>query len=165
VTASAPAERGALLGESAGGGGAGRDGSESHIGDRWPSHTHVPPFPRGATPTEAVRIGAADVLISSSEIAHSPSDGIRVEVATDVRVENSNIRYNGGFGLRNVAADAVDARHNWWGDPVGPDGPQGDGVSGAVEYEPFRTEPVVVLGGSANEGRLIAARAKSGRPG
>jgi hypothetical protein len=115
--------------------------------DRWPSYTHVPPFPRGAAPTEAVRIGAADVLISSSEISHSPSDGIRVEVATDVRVQNSNIRYNAGVGLRNVAAEAVDARDNWWGDPAGPDGPLGDGVLGAVEYEPFRTSPVVVLGG------------------
>jgi hypothetical protein len=97
-------------------------------------------------PTEAVRIAAADVLISNSEIAHSSSDGILVEVAAGVRVRDGNIRYNSGVGLRNVATEAVDARENWWGDPAGPEGPHGDGVAGAVGYEPFRTEPVV-LGG------------------
>jgi hypothetical protein len=115
--------------------------------DPWPdTFDPVPPFPRGATPTEALRIGAADVLVSGSEISHSTSDGVRVDVAAGVRVRDSNVRFNGGVGLRNVAAEVVDARDNWWGDPAGPEGPQGNGVSGAVEYEPVRTEPVV-LGG------------------
>jgi hypothetical protein len=115
--------------------------------DPWPeSSLPLPPFSRGETPTEALRIAAADVLISNSEISHSPSDGIRVEVAAGVRVRDSNVRFNGDVGLRNVAPEVVDARDNWWGDPAGPEGPQGNGVSGAVEYEPVRTEPVVLDG-------------------
>jgi hypothetical protein len=113
--------------------------------DPWPdTFDPVPPFPRGATPTEALRIAAADVLVSESEIAHSPSDGIRVEVASGVRVRDSNIRFNGGVGLRNVAAEVVDARDNWWGDPDGPLGTEGDGVHGAVDFEPYRTAPMTL---------------------
>jgi hypothetical protein len=129
--------------------------------DPWPdTFDPVPPFGPGATPTQALRIAAADVLVSNSEISHSPSDGIRVEVAAGVRVRDSNIRFNGGVGLRNVAAEAVDARDNWWGDPAGPAGPQGNGVAGAVGYEPVRTEPVVLGGPVAGSITLTPSTAQ-----
>jgi hypothetical protein len=129
--------------------------------DPWPdTFDPVPPFGPGATPTEALRIAAADVLISNSEISHSPSDGIRVEVAAGVRVRDSNMRFNGGVGLRNVAAEVVDARDNWWGDPAGPEGPQGNGVAGAVGYEPVRTEPVVLGGPVAGSITLTPSTAQ-----
>jgi hypothetical protein len=116
------------------------------VRDPWPDRFNppVPPFPSGATPTEALRIAAPDVLISNSEVSQSPSDGIRVEVTDGVRIRNSNIEHNIGVGIRNVAADPVDARDNWWGDPDGPLGTEGDGVDGAVAFEPYRTTPMAL---------------------
>jgi hypothetical protein len=115
--------------------------------DPWPdTFDPVPLFPRDATPTQALRIAAADVLVSGSEISHSPSDGIRVEVAEGVRIRDSNIEHNVGVGLRNVAAETVDARDNWWGDPEGPVSTERDRVDGAVNFEPYRTAPVVLDG-------------------
>jgi hypothetical protein len=112
----------------------------------WPSNTvtPVPPFGPRTTPTEALRIGAADVLISNSEVSQSPSDGVRVEVTDGVRIRDSNIEHNVGVGIRNVAVDPVDARDNWWGDPHGPLGTEGDGVHGAVAFEPYRTAPMAL---------------------
>jgi hypothetical protein len=114
--------------------------------DPWPDTFDPvpPPFPRGATPTEALRIAAADVVVEWCQVAHSPSDGIRVEVADGVRIRDCNIENNAGVGIRNVAAEPVDARDNWWGDPEGPEGAEGDGVHGGVTFEPYRTTPVAL---------------------
>lgn len=60
-------------------------------------------------------------------------------VADGVRVNDCNI--HGNAGLRNLAAATMDTRNNWWGDPQGPHGPDGDGVAGNVEFVPFRTQP------------------------
>lgn len=110
----------------------------------WPADPFLSRFSPGETPTEALRIGAANVSVSGSEISHSPSDGVRVEVAAGVRLWDSNIEHNVGVGLRNVAAELVDARDNWWGDPEGPLGAEGDGVEGGVDFEPFRTTPMTL---------------------
>jgi hypothetical protein len=110
--------------------------------DPWPSHTHLSRFSSGVTPTEAVRIAAPDVMVEWCQVAHSPSDGIRVEVPTRVRIRDCNLEHNAGVGIRNVAADPVDARDNWWSDAGGPHGGEGDGVAGAVDFEPFRTAMV-----------------------
>jgi hypothetical protein len=67
---------------------------------------------------------------------------VRVEVSDGVRINDCNIHGNAGVGLRNLAAAPVDARNNWWGDPLGPDGPDGDGIAGNIEFQPFRVQPV-----------------------
>jgi hypothetical protein len=90
----------------------------------------------------ALTIAAPEIEVTLSEITGSTADGLRVEVATDVRVSQCNIHGNAGVGIRNVSAEAVDARDNWWGDAQGPFGPQGDGLAGNVEFEPHRAEPV-----------------------
>jgi hypothetical protein len=95
-----------------------------------------------STVAEALLVGAADVSISDCTVTGSPFDGIRVLIAAGVRVRDCNIHGNAGVGLRNDDAQPVDAVQNWWGDPAGPHGPQGDGVAGPVLYQPFRTAPV-----------------------
>jgi hypothetical protein len=90
----------------------------------------------------ALTIAAADVAVTDCSVTGSNTDGVRVEVATDVRVNQCDIHGNAGVGLRNTAVDAVDAANNWWGDAAGPAGPAGDGVAGNVIFIPFRTQPV-----------------------
>lgn len=43
--------------------------------------------------------------------------------------------------MNNVGTAVVDATDNWWGDPAGPDGPEGDGVDGPIDVEPWLTDP------------------------
>lgn len=132
--------------------------------DPWPEWTYLAHFSPGATPTEAVRIAAADVILERCEVAHSRSDGIRVEMAQGVRIRDCNIEHNVGVGIRNVAAEPVDARDNWWGDPEGPLGTEGDGVDGAVNFEPYRTTPVALDAPVASTVMLTPAGARSTSP-
>jgi hypothetical protein len=90
----------------------------------------------------ALTVAAADVAVTLCEVTASPTDGVRVEVSDGVRINDCNIHGNAGVGLRNLAAAPVDARNNWWGDPQGPDGPDGDGVAGSIQFQPFRMQPV-----------------------
>jgi hypothetical protein len=79
--------------------------------------------------------------VSNCEVVESGGDGVQVRSA-GVRITNCNIVGNAGVGVHNFHAEPVDARGNWWGDPAGPFGPNGTGVSGNVLYEPWLSEPV-----------------------
>ncbi len=83
-----------------------------------------------------------NLLITQCEISNNRGDGI--QVASLVRINDCNIEHNTGVGVSNTAPAAVDATRNWWGDPSGPLGPMGDGVSGNVQFNPLRIQPVVI---------------------
>lgn len=87
-------------------------------------------------------ISASDIDVTRCEVTGSDRDGIVADTARAVRIADCNIHGNAGVGLRNRDADLLDARHNWWGDAAGPDGPAGDGVSDNVLFQPFHTQPV-----------------------
>ena len=91
---------------------------------------------------DAVMIAADDVEISDCTITNSERDGIRVTAGAP-RIERCNFENNGGAGVNNTGTAIVDARDNWWGDPHGPAGDNGDGVLGAVTHVPFLVERVV----------------------
>jgi len=57
-------------------------------------------------------------------------------------VQRSNLFSNAGVGMNNGSATVVVFVPNlWWGDPQGPFGSFGDGVSGRVSYSPAATSP------------------------
>ncbi|HKP74006.1 MAG TPA: right-handed parallel beta-helix repeat-containing protein, partial [Longimicrobiaceae bacterium] len=86
---------------------------------------------------------ANTVMVISCEVRGSVNDGIVLHAL--VRVRNCNLVDNLGAGLSNQAGPTVaDAEGNWWGDAGGPNAPAGDGVSGAVDFTPFRTTPYVL---------------------
>jgi hypothetical protein len=93
-----------------------------------------------------IRIDSAGATISRCTITGSAGDGILVRAASSVSIHDCNLEDNGGPGVRNVDAPAVDARFNWWGDPAGPLGATGDGVGGPVQIAPFRILPVPTAG-------------------
>jgi hypothetical protein len=78
------------------------------------------------------------VSVLSCEIRDSAGDGI--ELWSAVEVHNCNLVNNAGVGLSSPYTSA-NAENNWWGDAGGPTGPNGDGVSGTVDYTPWRTTP------------------------
>jgi hypothetical protein len=60
-------------------------------------------------------------------------------------VHDCNLVDNAGVGIyRSGGTTAVNVEDNWWGDAAGPTGPNGDGVSGLVDYTPWRTAPYVL---------------------
>jgi hypothetical protein len=93
----------------------------------------------------AVEITGA-VSIQQCEITGTRSDAIRVQTAGLLQVTSCNLFDNQGLGVRLMGAGRADARLNWWGDPAGPLGPQGDGVSEGVDYIPFLTAPAQMTG-------------------
>lgn len=96
---------------------------------------------------DGVVVDAADVRLSGCQISGSGRDGIRLRVATGFAVHDCNLMDNAGAGVHNITTTSADARFNWWGDPAGPTGPEGDGVVGPVDTSEFRTEPVEGGGG------------------
>lgn len=85
---------------------------------------------------------APDVRVDRCEITGAAADGVQVnEPAVGFRIFQSNLFGNAGLGLGNGTHSAADARSNWWGDPIGPHGPDGDGVGGPVDFEPWLTAP------------------------
>jgi hypothetical protein len=82
------------------------------------------------------------VSIQFCDIIGTRGDGLRVASTGVVQINDCNIRNNAGRGVNNTAASTVNARRNWWGDPAGPLGPAGDGISGNVDASEPRPGPV-----------------------
>jgi hypothetical protein len=95
-------------------------------------------------PLHGIEIAAPDVRLEGCAVRGASSDGIRVLSGAGVVVRSCNIEANGGFAVRNQGAHPVDARQNWWGDPEGPLGPAGGGVSGDVDHSDPLAEPVAL---------------------
>jgi hypothetical protein len=82
---------------------------------------------------------SASAQVVSCEIRNSAGAGIVLH--TGAAVHDCNLTGNGGPGISNLTATTADVTNNWWGDAVGPTGPNGDGVSGPLNYTPWRTTP------------------------
>ncbi len=85
------------------------------------------------------------ISITRTEVTGCGGDGVLVPPSSlpgSVKIESSNLFGNGGAGVNNLNTRQVDARSNWWGDPAGPSGPQGDGVSGNVDTSFSLSAPV-----------------------
>ena len=85
-----------------------------------------------------LHILGGDPVVTDCAIRGSAGHGVWVEQGT-LRIERCNLTSNTGNGLHNSVPDTVQATSNWWGDPTGPRGPNGDGVDGPVRYVPFLT--------------------------
>jgi hypothetical protein len=73
--------------------------------------------------------------------------GTAVNAAT-VHVNHNNISGNSPNGVTNKATALLDAEDNWWGTSDGPggEGPgSGDSVSTNVDFDPWLTEPQVIV--------------------
>ncbi|HUP89473.1 MAG TPA: Ig-like domain-containing protein [Longimicrobiales bacterium] len=81
----------------------------------------------------AISIEADDVQILDCDVSDNTGDGVVVISGVGAQIHNCNIERNAGLGVNNRATIIVDAKRNWWGDPAGPNGPNGDGVAGAVD--------------------------------
>jgi hypothetical protein len=81
-------------------------------------------------------------VVHSCEIRDSAAEGIVLD--SDAIVHNCNLVNNGGPGISSSSTFTANAEDNWWGDAAGPTGPNGDGVSGMVDYTPWRTTPYVL---------------------
>jgi hypothetical protein len=57
----------------------------------------------------------------------------RTATAPWVGVADCNLFGNTGNAIVNLSAPPVPAAGNWWGDPAGPQGSNGDSTSGAVD--------------------------------
>lgn len=86
-----------------------------------------------------IRILGNNVVLRECEVAGSRSDAVVVGDRSGVRMNDCNLHNNVGLGVRTTGTSTVDATNNWWGDPAGPLGPEGDGVGTYVGYIPFRT--------------------------
>ena len=85
------------------------------------------------------------LYLSYSE-ATRRQDDVVLELWDDgIQVHDCNLVNNAGDGIRLLShLTNANAENNWWGDAAGPTGPNGDGVSGAVDYTPWRTAPYVL---------------------
>lgn len=92
---------------------------------------------------DAIAIGPTSLTtIIDCRIVRSAGAGILVfENARNVTVNDCALEQNAGPGIRNLSADTVDARSNWWGDQDGPLGGNGDGVEGNVDYSDHLNAP------------------------
>jgi hypothetical protein len=86
----------------------------------------------------------ADVQLATCTIAGHAGAGVRVADGVDVCIGACNLVGNHGPGVLNETEHTIDARGNWWGDPAGPDGPQGDGAVGLVDHSEPLGAPVPV---------------------
>jgi len=97
---------------------------------------------RGASGV-GVAIDSDSVQVVSCEVRGSAGFGILLYEPAPVH--NCNLVDNLQDGVWNVDfTTTADATNNWWGDAGGPFGPNGDGVSIAVNYTPWRTTPYVL---------------------
>jgi hypothetical protein len=90
-----------------------------------------------------LRVVASNPPITSCEIRDGAGDGI--ELVAAVQVHDCNLVGNAGVGIRRSGGTAaLNVENNWWGDAAGPFGPAGDGISGLLDYTPWRTTPYVL---------------------
>jgi hypothetical protein len=88
-------------------------------------------------------VDSPGTIVRDCEIRDSAAEGI--ELWDDgIEVHSCNLVNNGGAGISVISTYTANAEDNWWGDAAGPTGPGGDGVSGAVDYTPWRTTPFVL---------------------
>jgi hypothetical protein len=87
-------------------------------------------------------VGSNLAQVLSCEVRESAWNGI--ELWAGGEVHNCNLVGNGGPGVYAANLNSVNAEDNWWGDAAGPTGTNGDGVSGPVDYTPWRTTPYVL---------------------
>lgn len=87
-------------------------------------------------------VGLPSSLVLSCDVSGSAGDGIYL--VNGGTVTDCNLAGNAGSGLSNQSADTASAGNVWWGDDDGPAGADGDGVSGPVDYTPWRTAPVTL---------------------
>ncbi|WP_337176111.1 PKD domain-containing protein [Paludisphaera sp.] len=99
-----------------------------------------------------VRVGAADGVTIASSIIEGNGDGVEVldAGATNVGLRWNRIVGNSRSSVRNLAASAVDAVHNWWGSNAGP----GASAVGNVDSSPhivltLSNPGPLLVGGSA----------------
>jgi parallel beta-helix repeat protein len=84
----------------------------------------------------------SDVTVSDCTVRNNDFYGIIVyESSTNASIRNCVFESNRNAGVWNVGPALLDARFNWWGDPAGPLGPDGDGVQGNVDYSSHLTSP------------------------
>ena len=83
--------------------------------------------------TNGLQVWGDTARIIGATIRGNDGHGLVVGGGAGTRIHGSALQANGGRGVVNQTAKGVDARGNWWGDPAGPDGPEGDGVEGIVD--------------------------------
>jgi len=95
-----------------------------------------------------VDVFTGSFTLVDSEVTGNAGDGIFVEAGlsgTGVGISGCNLLDNGGVGVSTQSPGlVVDATGNYWGDPGGPTGAQGDGVGAGVTVSSFRTTPAAV---------------------
>jgi hypothetical protein len=78
-------------------------------------------------------------------IAANSGNGVRFEGGFPLTINQSNIYSNTGFGVNNLdSSQTINAQNNWWGDPDGPEGDSGDGVSDNVDFSNWLTSPATL---------------------
>jgi hypothetical protein len=92
---------------------------------------------------DSVRLSNCVVRGNGTTAAHH---GVATNTGhNDVQVTNCDLLNNAGNGVNNADAAAIPngnqiiATNNYWGDPAGPSGPAGDGVSANVDATNFCT--------------------------
>jgi len=106
---------------------------------------------------DGIVVDGDDVSIDGCTITTSAQHGIRVLAGAPV-VRSCNIVANAGDGIHNAGSGQVDAVLNWWGDAMGPLGPDGDGVHGNILYDPFLAGPAAGAGGGKDADRNLLTR-------
>lgn len=81
--------------------------------------------------------------VHGCEVRENVAEGIDLW-ADGIDVHDCNLVDNGGAGVRALSTYTGIVENNWWGDAAGPTGTNGDGVSGALDYTPWRTTPYVL---------------------
>lgn len=83
-----------------------------------------------------------DVQVASCEVRDAGWAGIQMFYETTVH--DCNLVNNAGPGIDNMFGTTADVTDVWWGDTAGPNGPNGDGAAGDLNYTPWRTTPFVL---------------------
>jgi parallel beta-helix repeat protein len=99
-----------------------------------------------------IYLSASDNIdITNNDILTNPGSASGVHVETDCGT-NINVNYNnivanssGDWGIYNASTNLINAEHNWWGDPSGPEDEagdingSGDKISHYVDANPWLT--------------------------